>query len=186
MILVPCECACHSPRGPKSAYPRRPAPRSIFSVGRSALCILFLHHASTPQRACIHSLTCCLQLYTLLNFCYNLLFCTFCRQPSHPKTPALKHACNRCTPSFSSRASSFASCRHYIPPCLGHSFKKTLLAIDCTVVFGPATCSRLLFPPSPSRLALTFPTHRSTAPAHPPQTRSAPDWLAHNRRYNPV
>jgi len=124
LILVPCECACHSPRGPKSAYPRRPAPRSIFSVGRSALCILFLHHASTPQRACIHSLTCCLQLYTLLNFCYNLLFCTFCRQPSHPETPAPKHACNRCTSSFSSRASSFASCRHYIPPCLGHSFKK--------------------------------------------------------------
>lgn len=172
MILVPCECACHSPRGPKSAYPRRPAPRSIFSVGRSALCILFLHHASTPQRACIHSLTCCLQLYTLLNFCYNLLFCTFCRQPSHPETPAPKHACNRCTPSFSSRASSFASCRHYIPPCLGHSFKKHCSRSTALLFLAPLhvrVCSFLparvaLLSPSPLIARLRLPTLRRQGP----------------------
>ena len=127
--------------------------------------------ALRSARAFTPSPVCC-QLHTLLNLCHNLLFCTFCRQPSHPETPAPKHACNRCTSSFSSRASSFASCRHYIPPCLGHSFKKHCSRSTALLFLAPLhvrVCSFLparvaLLSPSPLIARLRLPTLRRQGP----------------------
>lgn len=127
--------------------------------------------ALRSARAFTPSPVCC-QLHTLLNLCHNLLFCTFCRQPSHPESSAPDPACNRCTPSFSPPARSLL---RLLPTLLSTvprtHFRKRPPVTAPLLFLAPLhvrVCSFL-----PARVALLSPSPllaRVRLPAHPSDT----------------